>query len=143
MFSQERYYNRFGAFHRQSILSCPEPEYWTTDYAEQGRVYREMKERIKMQQQLADDCFSIQFPVLDVGCGFGRQAVMLAKKGYEVVGCDTSEVFISIAKELFDSQVSKASFSPLELISYKEGISARLCCLMLLNIFLLLKEKSW
>jgi 2-polyprenyl-3-methyl-5-hydroxy-6-metoxy-1,4-benzoquinol methylase len=110
MLSQEKYYNQFGASHRQSILSCPEPEYWTTDYAEQGRVYREMKGRIKMQQQLADDCFSIQFPVLDAGCGFGRQAVMLAKKGYEVVGCDTSEVFISIAKELFDKSGFKGEF---------------------------------
>lgn len=99
--AQINYYNQFGNAYRQSILTCPEPEYWTTDYAEKGRVYREMKARIEQQYKLADDYFTVQWPVLDAGCGFGRQSVMLAKKGFEITGCDTSEVFISIAKELF------------------------------------------
>ena len=108
--AQEKYYNRFGNTYRKSILNCPDPEYWTTDYDQQGRVYREMKERIGVQQQLVNDYFSIEWPVFDIGCGFGRQAVMLAKMGYEVVGCDTSEAFISIARELFDKQQFTGEF---------------------------------
>lgn len=110
MAAQVRYYDQFGATHRQSILACPEPELWTTDYAEKGRVYREMKTRIEQQQELVNHYFSVQWPVLDAGCGFGRQAVMLARKGYEVVGCDTSEVFIRIAGDLFDKLQLKGEF---------------------------------
>lgn len=110
MSAQIKYYNQFGNAYRQSILSCPEPELWTTDYAEKGRVYNEMKSRIEQQQQLIDNYFSVQWPVLDYGCGFGRQAFILAKKGYEVVGCDSSEVFISIAKELFEKSQFKGEF---------------------------------
>ena len=110
MSAQIKYYNQFGNSYRQSILSCPEPELWTTDYSEKGGVFNEMKSRIEQQQQLIDDYFSVQLPVLDAGCGFGRQAIMLAKKGYEVVGCDTSEVFISIAKELFEKYEFKGEF---------------------------------
>lgn len=110
MAAQVRYYDQFGATHRQSILACPEPELWTTDYAEKGRVYREMKARIEQQQELVNHYFSVQWPVLDAGCGFGRQAVMLARKGYEVVGCDTSEVFIRIAGDLFDKLQLKGEF---------------------------------
>lgn len=110
MLSQEKYYNQFGNAYRQSILSCPEPELWTTDYAGKGRVYHEMKSRIEQQQQLVDDYFLVQWPVLDFGCGFGRQAIMLAKKGYEVVGCDSSDVFINIAKDLFEKFQFKGTF---------------------------------
>lgn len=56
MSAQIKYYNQFGNAYRQSILSCPEPELWTTDYTEKGRVYNEMKSRIE-QQQLIDDYF--------------------------------------------------------------------------------------
>ncbi len=36
--------------------------------------------------------------VLDVGCGPGRHALELAKRGYEVVGVDISETFIDLAR---------------------------------------------
>lgn len=108
--AQVSYYNKFGHTFRQSILDCPEPECWTTDYAEQGRVYREMKARVEQQRLLVEASFSVQWPVLDFGCGFGRQAFMLAKRGFEVTGCDTSDVFISIAKELFEKYQLKGEF---------------------------------
>lgn len=101
MSSQVPYYDQFGLLYRKSILQCPEPEYWTTDYAEKGRVYREMKTRVQQQEQLALRYFQKDKSVLDIGCGFGRQAVMLARHGFAVTGTDTSPVFISIAQELF------------------------------------------
>lgn len=36
--------------------------------------------------------------VLDVGCGFGRHSVELAKRGYEVVGIDPSTAMIAAAQ---------------------------------------------
>jgi len=98
---QVNYYNDFGEIYKQSILSCPEPELWTTDYDTKGRVFREMRERVEQQQKLISAYFTPIIPVLDIGCGFGRQSISLAKNGYTLTGTDTSDVFIDIAKELF------------------------------------------
>lgn len=108
---QVDYYNRFGEQFRTSILSCPQPELWTTDYAEKGPVYRQMSERVHCQQALIEKYFSNNTPVLDIGCGFGRQAVLLARMGYEVKGVDTSNVFIRIARELFGAHNYEGEFA--------------------------------
>jgi cyclopropane fatty-acyl-phospholipid synthase-like methyltransferase len=110
MSSQVLYYDQFGLLYRKSILQCPEPEYWTTDYAEKGRVYQEMKQRVQQQEQLALRYFQKDTPILDIGCGFGRQAVMLARQGFTVTGTDTSPVFISIAQELISTHQLPGTF---------------------------------
>jgi 2-polyprenyl-3-methyl-5-hydroxy-6-metoxy-1,4-benzoquinol methylase len=107
---QVSYYNQFGNLYKESILACPEPHLWTTDYNEQGRVYHEMKERIAQQQQLIEKYFDKAEPVLDIGCGFGRQAYWLALNGYKVSGTDTSDVFIDIANSLFEKNKLKGAF---------------------------------
>ncbi len=101
MSDQVEYYNQFGRMHEQSILNCPRPELWTTDYDQQGPVYREMKERLETQEAFIRKYFKKEFPVLDIGCGFGRQACWLAKEGFRVSGTDSSRVFIEIAGKLF------------------------------------------
>jgi SAM-dependent methyltransferase len=99
--NQVSYYNLFGSQFEQSILQCPEPELWTTDYDSRGRIYSEMKERVEQQKKIIGIYFRKEFPVLDIGCGFGRQAILLAKNGYAVTGIDSSPVFIDIARKLF------------------------------------------
>lgn len=37
--------------------------------------------------------------ILDAGCGIGRHSILLAKKGYNIVGIDSSELYIEIAKK--------------------------------------------
>ncbi|MBL6982563.1 MAG: class I SAM-dependent methyltransferase, partial [Anaerolineales bacterium] len=37
--------------------------------------------------------------ILDVGCGFGRHSIELARRGYDVVGIDPSEAMISAANQ--------------------------------------------
>src|SRR5439155_19907014 len=101
MSNQVEYYNHFGKIYRPEILSCPEPELWTTDYQEKGRVYKEMVERTRQQTSLVEEYFSSELPVNDAGCGFGRYAMILAKKGFSVTGFDSSGIFIEIANELF------------------------------------------
>src|SRR5436190_7076781 len=107
---QVNYYNHFGKRYEDSILSCPEPESWTTDYKEKGRVYQEMKVRVAQQQQLILTHFDKNIPVLDIGCGFGRQAFLLAKNGFNVMGIDTSDIFIKIAQRLFERYNYKGIF---------------------------------
>ena len=41
--------------------------------------------------------------VLDAGCGTGRVAIELCKRGYEVVGADASESMLAIARRLHPS----------------------------------------
>ena len=42
---------------------------------------------------------SVPKTILDVGCGTGGHAILLARRGYEVAGIDASEIMIGIAKE--------------------------------------------
>lgn len=116
MNNQVSYYNRFGKQFEQSILDCPEPAVWTTDYAERGPVYQEMKIRVAQQQALITERFIKEEPVLDIGCGFGRQAFLLAQQGFSVTGTDTSDVFIDIATKLFDKQGYKGRFYCIDLL---------------------------
>lgn len=101
MSTQEAYYNQFGRQHKAAILASPEPHLWTTDAHKNGKVYNEMKKRVANQERFIDSYFEKAAPVLDIGCGFGRQAYLLAKKGFSVYGMDTSRVFVDIAKDLF------------------------------------------
>jgi 2-polyprenyl-3-methyl-5-hydroxy-6-metoxy-1,4-benzoquinol methylase len=107
---QINYYNLFGKQYEENILACPEPEFWTTDYDQKGRVYLEIKKRIETQKKLIAAHFNNKLPVLDIGCGFGRQAVFLAKVGFEVTGVDTSNVFIAIAQKLFAKNNYRGTF---------------------------------
>ncbi len=43
--------------------------------------------------------FNKQLKILDVGCGTGRHAIELAKRGYQVTGIDLSEAQIARAKQ--------------------------------------------
>lgn len=53
-------------------------------------------------------------PFLDVGCGFGRHSLELAKRGLDVVGIDPAEAMIAAAnerkKELNEAQQDHATF---------------------------------
>jgi 2-polyprenyl-3-methyl-5-hydroxy-6-metoxy-1,4-benzoquinol methylase len=43
--------------------------------------------------------FDKSFKILDIGCGTGRHAIELAKRGYDVVGVDLSESQLSKARD--------------------------------------------
>ena len=121
MQEQVSYYNDFGKRFGESILACDEPQYWTTDYDTKGRVYTEIKKRVDQQEQFIEKYFRKDLPVLDIGCGFGRQAFLLARKGFLVTGIDTSSVFIEIAKQLFGKHNLEGNFHVVDLLQENPG----------------------
>jgi SAM-dependent methyltransferase len=52
--------------------------------------------------------------VLDVGCGPGRHALALARRGYEVVGVDHSAEFVRLAREAAASDGLAVTFEELD-----------------------------
>ena len=48
--------------------------------------------------------------ILDVGCGTGRHAIELAKRGYQVTGIDLSEDQLKRAKEKAESEGVEVTF---------------------------------
>lgn len=114
---QISYYDSFGSQFEKDILACPEPETWTTDFQEKGRIYQEIKDRVETQKKLFNAYLKINNEVLDIGCGFGRQAIVLAKEGFKVTGIDTSAAFISISKKLFDKYHYQGEFIQTDLLS--------------------------
>jgi len=54
--------------------------------------------------------------ILDLGCGTGRHAIMLAQKGYEVAGVDRSEEMLAVA----NTQLTSSAFKDLSL-SFHQG----------------------
>lgn len=45
--------------------------------------------------------------ILDLSCGIGRHAILLAQRGYEVIGYDPSEYYIKIARKNANLKASK------------------------------------
>ena len=123
MSEQAAYYNRFGHLHEKEILGCAHPEFWTTDYDIQGPVYLEMKERVETQGAFINEYFSKEFPVLDLGCGFGRQAFWLARQGFTVMGTDSSSVFIDIARKLFTLHQLEGAFQCVRLSAFQPEVA--------------------
>ena len=57
--------------------------------------------------------------VLDVGCGFGRHSIELARRGYRVVGIDPSAAMIAAAQERMRNLAASVSIStPLDVTFY-------------------------
>lgn len=68
---------------------------------------------------MADEKKAIEFAkgrVLDVGCGAGRHALYLQKKGFEVLGIDRSPLAVKIAKQ---RGVKGVEMMPIKSISFK------------------------
>jgi len=45
--------------------------------------------------------------ILDLACGYGRHALEFARRGYEVVGIDITEIYIEDAKQSAKEQMFK------------------------------------
>jgi SAM-dependent methyltransferase len=67
--------------------------------------------------------------VLDVGCGPGRHALALARRGMEVVGVDLSPDFVALARDAARAGEVPASFEVLDVrdLAYEGEFDATVC----------------
>jgi SAM-dependent methyltransferase len=67
--------------------------------------------------------------VLDVGCGPGRHALALARRGMEVLGVDLSPEFIALARDAAGAEELSASFDVLDVreLAYEGEFDAAVC----------------
>jgi len=67
--------------------------------------------------------------VLDVGCGPGRHALALARRGMEVVGVDRSPVFVALARDAAAAEAVTATFVQLDVreLAYDGEFDAAIC----------------
>jgi len=67
--------------------------------------------------------------VLDVGCGPGRHALALARRGMEVVGVDRSPEFIALARDAAAAEGLAATFVELDVrnLTYDGEFDAAIC----------------
>ena len=67
--------------------------------------------------------------VLDVGCGPGRHALALARRGIEVLGIDLSEDFVALARDAADADGLPARFEVGDVreLAVETGFDAVLC----------------
>jgi SAM-dependent methyltransferase len=67
--------------------------------------------------------------VLDVGCGPGRHALALARRGMDVLGVDLSEDFVTLAREAAAAEDLPARFEVLDVrdLAYDARFDAAVC----------------
>jgi SAM-dependent methyltransferase len=67
--------------------------------------------------------------VLDAGCGPGRHALALARRGFDVVGIDLSEDFIALAREAAAAENLSARFEvgDVRTLDVPGGVDAAIC----------------
>src|SRR6266849_6489078 len=67
--------------------------------------------------------------VLDVGCGPGRHALALARRGIEVLGVDLSEDFVTLARDAAAAEALPARFEVLDVrdLSHDAEFDAAVC----------------
>ena len=67
--------------------------------------------------------------LLDVGCGPGRHALALARRGFDVVGVDLSDAFVELARKHAGAEALPAVFDVLDVraLSYDAEFDAAIC----------------
>lgn len=78
--------------------------------------------------------------VLDVGCGYGRDCIYLARRGFDVVGIDVSTEALKLAREWAESEGLNIGFISMDII--KNGFKDRCFeAVIMFNTFHFMLEK--
>jgi SAM-dependent methyltransferase len=132
MKDQVDYYDAFAAQHMESILGSADPAVWTSDMGTQGPTWQSMTRRVAAQTKLMEGYFHPGEEVLDLGCGFGRQSLVVARRGYPVLGIDSSPGFIRLAEKLFAREGLQGSFRAASIL--EDAITPRRRNILLLDV---------
>lgn len=99
-------------------MSDPDKAYWDEVVQEFDTYYREEKAALrwaidKIFRKAVTERFSLTLQecknvkekrILDIGCGTGRMAVQMAKRGAHVVGIDISQNMLDMAKSIAEKE---------------------------------------
>jgi ubiquinone/menaquinone biosynthesis C-methylase UbiE len=84
--------------------------------------------------------------VLDVGCGYGRVALPLARAGFEVEGLDLSEEMVDAGRRAADAEGLRVGFTVASMTSLPyppESFDAAICLWSAFNELLDEDEQTW
>ncbi|PMP84014.1 MAG: hypothetical protein C0175_00790, partial [Caldisericum exile] len=93
---------------------------WTKDYFDdiylKYFLLAQKEERTKEQVDFIEKFLEKDSYILDAGCGIGRHSIELAKRGYKVLGIDTSPIYIKVANETKSQlKLENASFDVMDM----------------------------
>jgi SAM-dependent methyltransferase len=81
---------------------------WDNRYQKEGYIWGD--ESSICARTIAERLQGTGKKVIDLGCGYGRDVIYLAKKGFQVIGVDLSEIGINTAKEWAKKECPDAKF---------------------------------
>jgi SAM-dependent methyltransferase len=100
------------------VVDIPDP-YWfdaVADYLGPAYLRNAFTKGTEQEVDFLVDALALEpgMRVLDVGCGPGRHALALARRGYEVVGVDHSAEFVRLAREAAEAEQLTVEFEELD-----------------------------
>ena len=107
------------------------------------RIYKETLKTAKKEADFIEKVLQLskKARILDLGCGFGRHAIELAKRGFDVTATDISSDLLSIAKRNAKKAHVKIKFYQKDIrkIDFRNRFDA---VIMMLNTFGLLSDEG-
>jgi SAM-dependent methyltransferase len=97
----------------------PQPDYWfdaLADFLGPAYLRNAFTKGTEQEVGFLVDALELRpgMRVLDVGCGPGRHALALARRGFEVVGVDHSAEFVRLARQAATAEELPATFEELD-----------------------------
>jgi SAM-dependent methyltransferase len=94
---------------------------------------------LPLWEELADDSDG---PILDLGCGTGRVAVALARRGYKVRGLDREPAFVAALNDRAQGLVATGSVGDAREFALEDTFSLALAPMQLVQLFADKEERS-
>lgn len=98
---------------------------WTKDYFDdiylKYFLIPQSEERTKEQIDFISKFLPDNGYILDAGCGIGRHSIELARRGFKLLGIDTNQKYIDLAREKAKSlMLENVTFAPLDMRNLNE-----------------------
>jgi len=103
------YYKRYDDIYRQSS----EPVF-VSIYQSKGLVQQKFTEFVKL------NLVPVEGRLIDIGCGEGSNSIYFASQGYEVLGIDSSETAIDLAKKKMADTTFPIEFKVEDILKFNE-----------------------
>ncbi len=112
-------------------ISAESAAYFGEDYMRSAKSAALTPKRSEAEMEALSQSLSLsaQESILDLGCGWGRHSLALARRGHRVLGLDQSESFIKAAQLEVEQKGSSAEFLQMDLceLPLQERFDLALC----------------